>query len=64
VIIHPKGKPQRAWEGWQNGVWALRWIAEHGLKPSTKASLSLGGKKWEGPTEVTKQAKQLIAKYA
>jgi N-acetyl-anhydromuramyl-L-alanine amidase AmpD len=63
VIIRPKSKPQRAWEGWQNGVWALRWIAENGLKPSTKATISLAGQKWEGPTAVTKQAKALIKKY-
>jgi N-acetylmuramoyl-L-alanine amidase CwlA len=63
VIVRQRGKPQRAWEGWQNGILALRWIAEHGLKPSTKASLSLGDKKWEGPAEVTKQAKQLVRKY-
>ena len=40
LILKPKGKPQRAWEGWQNGEGALRWIAEHGLAATTKATLS------------------------
>ena len=63
VIIRPRGKPQQAWEGWQNGLLALRWIAKHGLKPTAKASLSLAGQTWTGPVEVTKKAKQLVAKY-
>ncbi|SRR6266508_3514208 len=63
VILRPRGAAQRAWEGWQNGFWALRWIAEHGLKPSTKASISLGGKTWTGPDAATKKAKQLVSKY-
>jgi N-acetyl-anhydromuramyl-L-alanine amidase AmpD len=63
VIIRPKGKPQRVWEGWQNGIGALRWIAEHGLKPSTQSTISLGGQKWEGPAAVTREAKQLVAKF-
>lgn len=63
VILRPKGKSQRAWEGWQNGHWALRWIAEHELAASTKATISLGGTKWEGPADVTKAAKDLVEKY-
>ena len=63
VILRPRGGPQRAWEGWQNGHWALRWIAEHGVKPSTKASISLAGQKWVGPAQVTKAAKDLVKKY-
>jgi N-acetyl-anhydromuramyl-L-alanine amidase AmpD len=63
VILQPKGKPQRAWEGWQNGIWVLHHIAEHGIKPSTRASISLGGQTWKGPASVMKQAKQLVAKY-
>ena len=62
MVLRPKGKPQRAWEGWQNGHWALRWIAEHGIAATTKASVSLGGKKWEGPEEVTKVARELVKK--
>ena len=63
LILRPKGKPQRAWEGWQNGLGALRWIAEHGLATTTKASLSLGGKGWEGPAEVTKAAKDVVKNF-
>ncbi len=63
VIIRPRGGPQRAWEGWDNGLWALRWIGEHGVKATAKASISLGGKTWTGPDEVTKAAKELVAKY-
>lgn len=63
LLLRPKGKPQRAWEGWQNGEGALRWIAEHGLATTTKASLVVDGQKWEGPTDVTKASKDLIAKF-
>jgi hypothetical protein len=63
LVLRPKGKPQRAWEGWQNGQGALRWIAEHGLAGTTKASLSLDGKTWQGPTDVTTAAKELIGKF-
>jgi hypothetical protein len=41
----------------------LHHIAEHGIKPSTRASISLGGQTWKGPAAVMKQAKQLVAKY-
>jgi hypothetical protein len=63
LVLKPKGKPQRAWEGWQNGEGALRWIAEHGLAQTTKATLSLNGDKWEGPAAVTKASKELIKKF-
>jgi len=63
VILRPRGGPQRAWEGWQNGLWALRWIDANGIKATTKASVSLGGKKWQGAPEVTKVAKDLVKKY-
>jgi len=63
LILKQKGKPGRAWEGWQNGEGPLRWIAEHGLAATTKASLTLDGDKWEGPQAVTKASKELIQKF-
>jgi hypothetical protein len=63
LILKPKGKPQRAWEGWQNGHGALQWIAEHGLAATTKASLSLDGKSWQGPGDVTAAAKDLVKTF-
>jgi hypothetical protein len=63
LILKSKAKPQRAWEGWQNGHGALRWIAENGLAATTKASLSLDGTSWQGPAEVTAAAKDLVKKF-
>lgn len=33
------------------------------MSRSAAADFTMGGKTWNGPTEVTKQAKQLVGKY-
>ena len=63
LLVKPKGGPQRAWTGWENAISALKWIDEHGLKPTATASLTLNGQRYDTPAKVTAQAKQLVAKY-
>jgi hypothetical protein len=60
VMLQPKGSPQKVWKGWDDGSWALRWIASHGIKPDTKAIVAWQGNRYRGPVEATKMAKKLV----
>ena len=57
------GKGGRAWAGWGECAGALRWIARHGLAPTTTAAISWRGDTWRGPRDVTNVAKNLTTRY-
>lgn len=63
LVVHPRGKPKRAWSDWEDTAGPLRWVATTGLKPDTQAALAFRGQIARGATPVVERARSIVAEF-
>jgi len=53
----------REWVGWKEAKGAIRWIAAHGLRRGTKASITWHGETWTGGKAVANVCKNIYTNW-
>lgn len=62
-LVLDNGTRRQSYAGWEQTAGALRWIAKHGLRPSTRAAIAWDGAVWRGPEDVTNVARNLTRRF-